>query len=135
MLSMRTTLNPLGETEMEVLRHVWTLRRCTVREVHAAINADRALAYTTVMTVMKNLAKKGYLSHEKDGAAYVYTPARSAETVRRSLLAGFVDTVFGGSPSAFVNALADPETLTDADRARLEALVASLPDPDARSDA
>ena len=130
---MRTTLNPLGETEMEVLRHVWRLRRCTVREVHAAINAERDLAYTTVMTVMKNLVAKGYLAHDKDGTAYVYTPARSPETVRRSLLAGFVDKVFGGSASAFVSALAAPEALTDADRARLEALVASL--PDASSDA
>ena len=128
---MRTTLNPLGETEMEVLRHVWALRRCTVRDVHGAINAERDLAYTTVMTVMKNLAKKGYLRHEKDGAAYVYSAARSPETVRRSLLAGFVDKVFGGSPAAFVSALADPEALTDADRARLEALVASLPDTSA----
>jgi predicted transcriptional regulator len=132
---MRTTLNPLGETEMEVLRHVWALRRCTVREVHAAINADRSLAYTTVMTVMKNLAKKGYLRHDKDGTAYVYRPAQPAAEVQRSLLAGFVEKVFGGSPTAFVSALADPETLTDADRARLEALVASLPDTSADSPA
>ena len=125
---MRTTLNPLGETEMEVLRHVWALRRCTVREVHAAITAERDLAYTTVMTVMKNLVAKGYLAHDKDGTAYAYTPARPAEAVRRSLLAGFVEKVFGGSPEAFVQALAAPETLTAADRARLEALVASLPD-------
>ena len=65
---MRNPLTPLGGTEMEVLRHVWDLGTATVRDVHDRIRDERRIAYTTVMTVMKNLAEKGYLSFERDGA-------------------------------------------------------------------
>ena len=69
---MRNPLTPLGGTEMEVLREVWSLGRATSRDVHDRISARRRLAYTTVMTVMKNLAEKGYLTYDADGVAYVY---------------------------------------------------------------
>ena len=72
---MRTPLTPLGGTEMEVLREVWALGQATARDVHDRITARRRLAYTTVMTVMKNLAEKGYLQYEPQGTAYVYSAA------------------------------------------------------------
>jgi predicted transcriptional regulator len=58
----RTRLHDLGETEMEVLQHVWELSRASVGDVHERILVSRKVAYNTVMTVMKNLAEKGYLS-------------------------------------------------------------------------
>ena len=63
----RKSLTPLGETEMEVLHHVWDLGRATVADVQARILRERKVAYTTVMTVMKKLADKGYLQFEMDG--------------------------------------------------------------------
>ena len=128
---MRNPLSPLGGTEMEVLQHVWTLRRATARHVYDRIRADRPIAYTTVMTVMKNLADKGYLSFEQDGAAYVYSAARPPEDVRGSLLAGFVEKVFSGSPLSLVQTLVQHEALSDAQRAELHRLIDTMEDDDA----
>ena len=120
---MRNPLTSLGGTEMEVLRHVWALGRATVREVHDRIRDERRLAYTTVMTVMKNLAEKGYLTYERDGQTYVYTAARRPEEVRGSVLSGILDKVFGGDPASLVQTLVDGDALSDADRQKLRQIV------------
>ncbi|MEL6615477.1 MAG: BlaI/MecI/CopY family transcriptional regulator [Bacteroidota bacterium] len=108
----RRTLNPLGETEMEVLQHVWDLGSASVGDVHARILASREVAYTTVMTVMKKLAKKGYLAFERDGNAYIYSAAQPPEAVRRDLLQGLMDKAFHGSPGALVQTLVGDESLS-----------------------
>ena len=129
---MRRTLNPLGETEMEVLQHVWDLGSATVSDVHGRILATRTVAYTTVMTVLKKLAKKGYLAFERDGSAYVYSAARSPEEVRATLLRGLIDKVFKGSGPALVQTLVRHEDLSEAEVEGLRQIVASLaPDADA----
>ena len=51
----------------------------SVREVHLALTQSRDLAYTTVMTVLDRLAKKGLVSRERDGRAYLYAAAQSRE--------------------------------------------------------
>ena len=109
---------------MEVLRHVWALGRATVREVHARI--DRPLAYTTVMTVMKNLADKGLLSVETEGTAYVYRAAEDPDAVRGGVLSGILDKVFGGDPAALVQTLVRHEDLSAADRAEIRRLLDAL---------
>jgi len=125
---MRNPLTPLGGTEMEVLREVWTLGRATARDVHDRISERRRLAYTTVMTVIKNLAEKGYLTYEAEGTAYVYSAARSPEEVRASLLSGILDKVFGGSTTSLVQALVQRETLSEAERDEIRRLIDSLDD-------
>ena len=50
-----------------------------VREVLEDLQRERVIAYTTVMTVMENLARKGFLVRERDGRAYRYTPAQTRE--------------------------------------------------------
>ena len=129
---MRKPLVALGGTEMEVLRHVWALGRANVRDVHARMAADRAVAYTTVMTGMKNLADKGLLSVETDGTAYVYRAAVDPDAVRGGVLSGILDKVFGGDPAALVQTLVRHETLSDTDRADIRRLLDALDDaPDA----
>ena len=120
---MRNPLTPLGGTEMEVLRHVWALGRATVRDVHDRIRDDRRVAYTTVMTVMKNLADKGYLAFERDGQSYVYTAKRRPEEVQGSVLTGILDKVFGGDPASLVQTLVASDDLTPADRERLRQII------------
>lgn len=131
---MRNPLAPLGGTEMEVLREVWALGHATARDVHDRINERRRLAYTTVMTVMKNLAEKDYLTYESEGAAYVYTAARPPEEVRATVLHGILDKVFGGSTTSLVQALVQRETLSDAERAEIRALIDGLGDERAAPD-
>ena len=126
----RTSLSPLGETEMEVLHHVWDLERATVADVRSRILEHRSVAYTTVMTVMKNLADKGYLEFEKEGNAYVYFPRRDADEVRHSLLDGLLRKVFKGSPSALVQTLIKHENLSDSDRQEILEMIRKMEEND-----
>jgi BlaI family transcriptional regulator, penicillinase repressor len=123
---MKKSLTPLGETEMEILHHVWDHGKVTVAEVHEKILADRKVAYTTVMTVMKNLAQKGYLSYEKHGMAYVYFPAVPPDTVKESLVGNLVRKVFDGSPAALVQTLVSSEQITDEEREELLRLIREM---------
>ena len=69
----------LGDLEADIMQAVWNRGQepVTVREIHEALEASRKIAYTTVMTVMGNLARKGILQTEKSGKAHLY---RATET-------------------------------------------------------
>jgi len=125
---MKKSLTPFGETEMEVLHHVWELGEATVKEVQERILESRKVAYTTIMTVMKNLADKGYLRYKKDGVTYVYSPAREPESVRFSLINDLVTKVFKGSPMELVQTLVENEDLTDSERKEIKNIIDQMED-------
>ena len=119
----KKSLTPLGETEMEILHHVWQLQSATVSDVRRQIQSERPIAYTTVMTVMRNLADKGYLSFRKEGNSYIYSPKRSATDVQQSLVRDLISKVFRGSPSALVQTMVSDELLSEEDAARIRTLI------------
>lgn len=63
----------------------------TAREVGHALSGERDLAYTTVMTVLDRLAKKGFLRRTRDGRAWRYRPAASRESYVTELMLGALD--------------------------------------------
>ncbi|MFZ0530548.1 MAG: BlaI/MecI/CopY family transcriptional regulator [Propionicimonas sp.] len=68
----------LGELEQAVMEILWSRsHRLSVRDVHDLLSADRDLAYTTVMTVLDRLAKKGLVVRNLEARAWWYVPARS----------------------------------------------------------
>ncbi|GAA1245244.1 BlaI/MecI/CopY family transcriptional regulator [Oryzihumus leptocrescens] len=74
----------LGELERAVMEHLWTRTGngdgpATVREVHDVVGAERDLAYTTLMTVLDRLTRKGVVERERDGRAWRYAPLGSRE--------------------------------------------------------
>ena len=125
---MKKSLTPLGETEMEVLHHVWELEEATVKQVRNRILESRNVAYTTIMTVMKNLAEKGYLKYRKEGVSYVYSPAREPNTVRSSLIGDLVKKVFKGSPKELVQTLVKSEELTKEDFSEIKQMIDRMED-------
>ena len=122
----RKSLTQLGETEMEVLHHVWDLGEATVADVRERILEDRDVAYTTIMTVLKKLAEKGYLTYHKEGRSYVYAPAQPPDEVQHNLLQRLMEKVFHGSPSALVQTLVKREDLTDAERQEIKQIIDAL---------
>jgi predicted transcriptional regulator len=125
---MKKSLTPLGETEMEVLHHVWRLKEATVKQVRNRILEDREVAYTTIMTVMKNLANKGYLKYRQQGVQYVYSPAIEPESVRFSLVRDLVKKVFRGSPKQLVQTLVQNEEISDNERREIQQLIDNMED-------
>lgn len=80
---MQKARNILGDLERAVIEHLWSVTDVgpgvTVREVHDAVGVDRGLAYTTLMTVLDRMTKKGLVSRQRDGRAWRYTAASSRE--------------------------------------------------------
>ena len=77
----------LGDLEARVMRAIWARGKpVTVRDVLGDLQAERPLAYTTVMTVMGNLRKKGWLQRHDEGRAYRYEPLVTAEEYGAALM-------------------------------------------------
>lgn len=85
----------LGPLEAAIMERLWKRGTATVREVVDDLGRTRALAYTTVMTIMTRLHEKGLLERSRDGKTYVYRPAFSRqehrERLSRELVRGLVD--------------------------------------------
>ena len=101
----------LGKRELQIMEIVWNLAEATVRQVVNHLEG-RQLAYTSVMTMMKNLERKGVLSHREEDRAYFYKPLVSRKEVQRKMLKDLLDSAFQGSYAQLVNALIEPKGLT-----------------------
>lgn len=78
----------LGRLEREVMDILWTGRPLTVRDVQSELG--RAVAYTTVMTTLDRLYKKGFIDRAREGRAFVYTAARTRAEVEAAVASGLV---------------------------------------------
>jgi len=86
--------------ELECLKALWGLGEGTVRDVREILVGNRNLAYTTVMTVLDRLEKRGGVSRRKMGRSFLYVPKVSQDAIRRYAVKELVDTFFGGSQEA-----------------------------------
>jgi len=77
--------------------------------VREGLTGSRDLAYTTVMTVLDRLSRKGRVSRRKVGRSFVYAPVLSREVLRRLAVQDLVDRYFEGSEEALVNYLRGEE--------------------------
>ncbi|WP_432876830.1 BlaI/MecI/CopY family transcriptional regulator [Kribbella sp. CA-245084] len=85
-------MRDFGDLEAAVMDRLWTWAKpASVREVLNDLNKDRDLAYTTVMTVMDNLYRKGWLTRELDGRAYRYVPVSSRQEYSAELMREVLD--------------------------------------------
>jgi predicted transcriptional regulator len=76
-----------GDLEAEIMHRVWAHDGpVTVRDLFDEMRAERTIAYTTVMSTMDNLHRKGWLAREKDGKAYRYTAVASREEYSARLM-------------------------------------------------
>jgi predicted transcriptional regulator len=82
-----------GELEAVIMERLWELDRpVLVREMVDDLRPERALAYTTVMTVMDNLHRKGWLRRERDGRAWRYEPTGSRSGYTAALMSDALAT-------------------------------------------
>jgi predicted transcriptional regulator len=111
----------LGSLEREVLSVVWSRGDTTVRE--ACDRLDSSVAYTTVMTTMDRLFKKGLLGRRKAGRAFVYFATATREELEGALAADVVQSLLERNerePLPILSSLVD--AVSDRDRALLDQL-------------
>jgi predicted transcriptional regulator len=108
---------PLGDRELEVMTWLWANGSGTVTEVREGL-AD-PLAYTTVLTILRNLEAKGFLRRQDEGRAHRYSPRVQQKAARRRALRRLIDTLFLGSPEALLSHLVDEHDLSPAELRRI----------------
>ncbi len=84
--------------EFELMEVLWSVGEASVRKVWESVRTRRAVAYTTVMTVLFKMHQKGAVSQRKVGKAYLYAPLIDREQVLEGVIDHLRDTYFGGSP-------------------------------------
>jgi len=111
----------LGKLEREVMDFAWRRGEVSVRDVHQAF--DEGVAYTTLMTTLDRLHKKGLLDRRKDGRAFVYSPRISPEEFEQGIARDLIDGLLGRGPEGVEPVLACiVEAVSERDRSLLDEL-------------
>lgn len=122
-MSNDDTLAPLSEAQIEIMDLVWDHGETTVTDLWNALSERRAVARTTVLTVMDRLVKKGWLKRRTVEREHVYSAARTREVTLGGLVRRLVDTAFAGSAENLVVALLDGRGVTEEEAKRIRKLI------------
>jgi predicted transcriptional regulator len=105
----------MTDGELRLMRVLWDNGQATVGEVVDALKTRPKPAYNTVLTLLRIMEKKGYVSHRKDGRAFIFQPKVDRADASRSALQTLVNRFFDGSPRLLMlNLLEDAELSSEA---------------------
>jgi BlaI family transcriptional regulator, penicillinase repressor len=124
-----------SDLEMQVLAVLWERGPSTAREVLEAMPDRKKRAYTSILSVMQVMEKKGLLTHTSKGTAHVYHPAVDRRKVLQPLMHRLLNQVFGGRPAAVMQALLDDASVSEADLDEMSKLLAQAQAREEESDA
>ncbi|MEM8486862.1 MAG: BlaI/MecI/CopY family transcriptional regulator [Bacteroidota bacterium] len=121
----------LTDAELRLMDIIWSRGPSTVQDVVDALPADSPLAYSTVLTMLRILEQKSYLTHKKDGRAYVYESIVPKEDAQRGAIQHLMKRFFDDSPELLVLNLMEHANFDADDLERLKGMIDSAPDEDA----
>ena len=110
------------------MQAIWERRSATVRDVWEELYPTKRLAYTTIATMIKEIERKGYLTHTTRDRTYVYTPTVAREDISQGMVTDLVDAIFDGSAANLVMTLIQQEKLSDSELAEIRRLIDSQQD-------
>ena len=120
-------LSPLGERELDCMAVLWERGSGTVNEVLDHLGVP--LAYTTVLTVLRNLEAKQYLRRESEGRGHRYFPRIARQEAQQSALSRVLSSFFGGSPEALIARLVEERSVSPEELTRLARELNAGPSP------
>jgi BlaI family transcriptional regulator, penicillinase repressor len=112
-----------SELELQILAILWDRGPSTVREIRQAMTDGKSRAYTTVLTLVQIMEKKGLVDHAVRGPAHVYRPLVARRQVLRPLMRDLLRNVFSGRPADVVQCLLDGSTLDEEELARIQEVI------------
>jgi len=101
------------------MKVVWQRESATVRDIYEQLRENRDVAYTTVLTMMKILEQKGYVTKTRVDRAFVYRAARPRQQVLGGMVREFIDRVFDGASRPMLLHLVKETRLSDKERKAL----------------
>jgi predicted transcriptional regulator len=114
----------LTEAELRIMNVLWDRGSATVHEVLQALPPKPALAYNSVLTIIRILENKGYVNHVKDKRAHIYQPKVDRKDATRFEVRHLVSRFFGDSHELLVLNILEEKTLDAEELARLRQLLA-----------
>ena len=113
----------LGPLQAEVMELIWQQKESTVAAIVEAIARRRPVTYTTVLSAVQKLEKKGWLKHRSEGRAHVYFPTEQREQVGARTLRELLKNAFRGDPRLLLASLLDETQLGPAELQELRQLI------------
>ena len=109
------------DRELDVMAVLWDHGPSTVSEVREHL--EDPLAYTTVLTVLRTLEAKGFVSHEEEGKAHRYAPLVARDRAGKTALGHVLDKIFGGSREMLLANLVKERGVDAAELRRLKKIL------------
>ncbi len=99
----------LTRQELQIMKVIWRLGAATVKDVCDTMSQTKAVAYTTILTLMGILEEKGALSHTRSGRAFLFRPLLSRRQATRNMVHDVITRYFDGSPDGLVEDVLESE--------------------------
>ena len=112
-----------SDLEMQILSVLWDRGASTAREVLETMPDGKKRAYTSILSVMQVMEKKGLLKHTNRGVAHVYSPAVEKSKIIQPFMRRVLNEVFAGRPSAMMQALLTETPVSDSEMAEIQKLL------------
>src|SRR6202161_1964535 len=116
------------EAELRLMKLLWTRGESAVADLGGARPEDMPLAYTTVLTTVRILEKKGYVTHRQEGRAFLYSPCVAEHEARQSEVRHVLSRFFGNSRERLLLSLLGDAEVTPDELKRLKQAIAVAPD-------
>ncbi|MES2320684.1 MAG: BlaI/MecI/CopY family transcriptional regulator [Pseudomonadota bacterium] len=120
----------LSEPQLAVMRALWAKPGSSVAEVAEALRSERALAHTTVATMLTRLEKRALVASTRDGRQFTYRATVTESQVRRSMVSGLLTSLFRGDAAALLSHLVREDDIDASDLERMRALLGNPGDRD-----
>ena len=123
--TMPPHMEPLGFLQLRVMHHIWRNGPSTVHDVHDALNAQpgvKQLAYTTLLTVLRSLAKRAFLEQKPEGRAHRFAPSITAAAYELAMVRQMRLELFGGDVGRMMMRIAEDEEIEARTRTRIRDL-------------
>ncbi len=117
----------LTEAELRLMRLLWVRGESAVSDLVQALPEEAPLAYTTVLTTVRILEKKGYVTHRQEGRAFLYSPCVAEHEARRSEVRHVLQRFFGNSRERLLLSLLGDADVTPEELERLKQAIAEAP--------
>ncbi len=121
----------LTQAELRLMKVLWSRGESTVADMVSATADDGQLAYTSVLTTIRILETKGYVSHRQDGRAFLYSSCVGEQEASRSEVRHVLQRFFGNSRERLLLSLLGDDEVSPDEVKKLKEAIANLPDEDA----
>ena len=122
---MATTPKP-SQVEMQILSILWEKGPLPVKDINASMPDKKKRAYTTVLTVLQLMEKKGLVTHARDGVRHIYRVKRSREKILKPFMKDLVSHVFGGNPASAMQFLMNDKKVSADDISKMRKMLDEL---------